>query len=88
MRLRLRNGERLERTLRPLLGARCFRSRAPVFYLSYLRSELTRRKSRTILTLLGLAIGVALVIVISSLSRGLDRAQGKALNPLSRSAPT
>jgi ABC-type antimicrobial peptide transport system permease subunit len=54
-----------------------------VFYLSYLRSELTRRKSRTILTLLGLAIGVALVIVISSLSRGLDRAQGKALNPLS-----
>jgi ABC-type antimicrobial peptide transport system permease subunit len=54
-----------------------------VFYLSYLRSELTRRKSRTILTLLGLAIGVALVIVISSLSRGLDRAQSKALNPLS-----
>jgi putative ABC transport system permease protein len=54
-----------------------------VFYLSYLRSELTRRKGRTILTLLGLAIGVALVIVISSLSRGLDRAQGKALNPLS-----
>ena len=54
-----------------------------MFYLSYLRSELTRRKSRTILTLLGLAIGVALVIVISSLSRGLDRAQGKALNPLS-----
>ena len=54
-----------------------------MFYLSYLRSELTRRKSRTILTLLGLAIGVALVIIISSLSRGLDRAQSKALNPLS-----
>ena len=50
-----------------------------VFYLSYIRSELVRRKSRTILTLLGLAIGVALVIVISSLSRGLDRLQIKAM---------
>ena len=54
-----------------------------MFYLSYLRSELVRRKSRTILTLLGLAIGVALVIVISSLSRGLDHAQATALDPLS-----
>jgi putative ABC transport system permease protein len=54
-----------------------------VFYLSYIRSELFRRKSRTILTLLGLAIGVALVIVISSLSRGVDHAQKQALNPLS-----
>src|SRR5581483_8542959 len=56
---------------------------AAVFYLSYVRSELLRRRSRTILTLLGLAIGVALVIVISSLSRGLDRAQAQALDPLS-----
>ena len=54
-----------------------------MFYLSYIRSELLRRKSRTILTLLGLAIGVALVIVISSLSRGVDDAQKQALNPLS-----
>ena len=54
-----------------------------MFYLSYVRSELLRRRSRTILTLLGLAIGVALVIVISSLSRGLDRAQAQALDPLS-----
>ncbi len=54
-----------------------------MFYLSYIRSELLRRRSRTILTVLGLAIGVALVIVISSLSRGLDRAQKQALNPLS-----
>ncbi len=54
-----------------------------MFYLSYLRSELLRRKSRTILTVLGLALGVALVIVISSLSRGLDHAQRTALNPLS-----
>jgi putative ABC transport system permease protein len=54
-----------------------------MFYLSYIRSELLRRKGRTILTLLGLAIGVALVIVISSLSRGVDHAQKEALNPLS-----
>ena len=54
-----------------------------MFYLSYLRSELIRRKGRTILTLLGLAIGVALVITISSLSRGLDDAQANALDPLS-----
>jgi ABC-type antimicrobial peptide transport system permease subunit len=33
--------------------------------------------------LLGLALGVALVIVISALSRGLDQAQETALNPLS-----
>lgn len=54
-----------------------------MFYLSYLRSELVRRKGRTILTLLGLALGVALVIVITSLSHGLDQAQKTALNPLS-----
>ena len=54
-----------------------------MFYLSYLRSELLRRKGRTILTLLGLALGIALVIVITALSHGLDRAQKTALNPLS-----
>jgi ABC-type antimicrobial peptide transport system permease subunit len=54
-----------------------------VFYLSYLRSELIRRKGRTILTVAGLSIGVALVIVISSLTRGLDNAQKTALDPLS-----
>jgi putative ABC transport system permease protein len=54
-----------------------------VFYLSYLRSELMRRKGRTILTLLGLALGIALVIVITALSHGLDQAQKTALNPLS-----
>ncbi len=54
-----------------------------MFYLSYLRSELVRRKGRTILTVAGLSIGVALVIVISSLTRGLDHAQKTALDPLS-----
>jgi hypothetical protein len=50
-----------------------------VLYLAYLRRELLRRRARTIL---GLARGVALVIEISSLSRGLDDAQETALDPL------
>jgi ABC-type antimicrobial peptide transport system permease subunit len=54
-----------------------------VFYLRYVRSELLRRRTRTILTLLGLALGVALVIAITGLTHGLDRAQKTALNPLS-----
>ena len=54
-----------------------------MFYLRYLRNELLRRRTRTILTTLGLAVGVALVIVIASLARGLDKAQEKALDPLS-----
>jgi ABC-type antimicrobial peptide transport system permease subunit len=53
-----------------------------VFFLRYLRSELLRRRGRTIVTLLGLGLGVALVIAIASLSTGLDRAQKKTLNPL------
>ena len=53
-----------------------------MFYLRYLRAELLRRRGRTILTLLGLAIGVGLVIAISSLSRGLDDAQKETLDPL------
>ena len=54
-----------------------------MFYLRYLRSELLRRRARTILTVLGLAVGVGLVIAISGLSRGLDDAQKTALDPLS-----
>ena len=55
-----------------------------MFYLRYVRNELVRRRTRTILTLLGLGLGVALVIAIASLSKGLDRAQKKTLNPLGR----
>jgi len=54
-----------------------------VFYLRYVQHELLRRRARTILTVLGLALGVGLVIVISGLSNGLDHAQKTALNPLS-----
>ncbi len=53
-----------------------------MFYLSYVRRELSRRAGRTILTAMGLAIGVGLVIMITALSSGLDRAQTKILGPL------
>src|SRR5713226_4004314 len=68
-----------------------------MFFLGYVRSELLRRRARTILTLLGLGLGVALVVAISAISRGLDHAQKTALDPLSgigtdltvtRAAPT
>ena len=53
-----------------------------MFYLRYLRNELVRRRTRTILTLVGLGLAVALVVAITSLSTGLDRAQKKTLDPL------
>ena len=53
-----------------------------MFYVRYLRAELVRRRARTILTLLGLAVGVGLVIAIASLSKGLDEAQSATLDPL------
>ncbi|HET7513917.1 MAG TPA: ABC transporter permease [Gaiella sp.] len=53
-----------------------------MFFARYARSELTRRRGRTIVTVSGLALGVALVILIASLTRGLDQAQDKALDPL------
>jgi ABC-type lipoprotein release transport system permease subunit len=53
-----------------------------LFYLRYLRNELLRRRTRTIVTLVGLGLGVALVVAIASLSNGLDRAQHKTLDPL------
>lgn len=53
-----------------------------MFFLSYTMAELRRRRTRTILTALGLAVGVALVIVVNALSSGLDRAQARVLSPL------
>ena len=51
-------------------------------YLTYMLSELRRRKGRTLLTALGLAVGIALVITVSGLSAGLDNAQASVLKPL------
>jgi putative ABC transport system permease protein len=53
-----------------------------VFFVRYVRSELVRRRSRTILTVLGLGLGVALVVAITAISNGLDDAQKSALDPL------
>jgi ABC-type antimicrobial peptide transport system permease subunit len=53
-----------------------------VFFVRYLFAELGRRRGRTVLTALGLAVGVALVIVVNALSSGLDRAQAQVLEPL------
>lgn len=50
--------------------------------LRYAGNELRRRSARTILTALGLAAGVALVMGIVGVSDGLDSAQRKVLSPL------
>jgi ABC-type antimicrobial peptide transport system permease subunit len=53
-----------------------------MFALRYMASELRRRKGRTVLTALGLGLGVALVVAVGALSTGLDRAQTRILEPL------
>jgi ABC-type antimicrobial peptide transport system permease subunit len=53
-----------------------------MFYLQYLSAELRRRPGRTLLTALGLAVGVGLVVIVGALSRGLDDAQKEVLEPL------
>ena len=54
-----------------------------MFQFGYVFNELRRRLGRTILTSLGLAAGVGLVIGIIGVSQGLDQAQAKVLAPLS-----
>src|SRR5829696_4655404 len=53
-----------------------------MFYFSYISAELRRRKARTLLTALGLAVGVGLVATVTALSNGLDDAQDEVLRPL------
>jgi len=53
-----------------------------VFHVTYIGRELRRRFGRTLLTALGLALGVGLVIGIIGVSQGLDDAQAKVLAPL------
>jgi putative ABC transport system permease protein len=53
-----------------------------VFFIRYIAAELRRRSGRTVLTALGLAVGVGLVVTVSALSKGLDDAQTKVLRPL------
>src|SRR5262249_13594653 len=53
-----------------------------MFFLTYILSELRRRSGRTVLTALGLGLGVGLVVTVNALSAGLDDAQAKILEPL------
>jgi ABC-type antimicrobial peptide transport system permease subunit len=53
-----------------------------VFSLSYAWNELHRRLGRTLVTAIGLAAGVGLVMGIIGVSQGLSDAQTKALSPL------
>lgn len=53
-----------------------------MFFLTYIYRELRRRVGRTILTVLGLALGVGLVASVTAVSNGLDAAQAEVLNPL------
>jgi len=53
-----------------------------MFFLAYTWSELRRRRGRTLLTAVGLGVGVGLVVAVNALSAGLDDAQDKVLEPL------
>jgi ABC-type antimicrobial peptide transport system permease subunit len=53
-----------------------------MFYAGYMLAELRRRLGRTVVTAVGLAVGIGLVITVSALSSGLDDAQAKVLAPL------
>lgn len=53
-----------------------------MFFVTYMLSELRRRMGRTVLTALGLGLGVGLVVTVNALSTGLDRAQAAVLEPL------
>jgi ABC-type antimicrobial peptide transport system permease subunit len=53
-----------------------------MFFITYMLSELRRRSGRTVLTALGLGLGVGLVVTVNALSTGLDRAQATILEPL------
>ena len=53
-----------------------------MFVLSYMAAELRRRRARTVLTALGLAVGVGLVVTVNALATGLSDAQHRVLAPL------
>ncbi|MGW7054084.1 ABC transporter permease [Streptomyces sp. NPDC054887] len=51
-------------------------------FFTYLRRELRRRRKAAFVVASGLALGIALVIVVSSVSAGMGRAQDKVLESL------
>jgi putative ABC transport system permease protein len=53
-----------------------------VFFFTYLGRELQRRRRQAVVTALGLALGIGLVITVTALSSGVRDAQGKVLGAL------
>ncbi|MFD6334135.1 ABC transporter permease [Streptomyces niveus] len=51
-------------------------------FFTYLRRELRRRRKAALVVASGLALGIALVIVVNSASAGMQQAQGKVLESL------
>ncbi|MGC4949903.1 ABC transporter permease [Streptomyces sp. DT224] len=51
-------------------------------FFTYLRRELRRRRKAALVVASGLALGIALVIVVSSVSSGMGKAQDKVLESL------
>ncbi|MEV3990607.1 ABC transporter permease [Streptomyces sp. NPDC049837] len=51
-------------------------------FFTYLRRELRRRRKAAFVVASGLALGIALVIVVNSVTAGMNRAQGKVLESL------
>ncbi|WP_405793626.1 ABC transporter permease [Streptomyces sp. NBC_01506] len=51
-------------------------------FFTYLRRELRRRRKAALVVASGLALGIALVIVVNSVSSGMQQAQGKVLESL------
>ncbi|MFI9113939.1 ABC transporter permease [Streptomyces venezuelae] len=51
-------------------------------FFTYLRRELRRRRRAALVVASGLALGIALVIVVNSVSTGMNQAQGKVLESL------
>ena len=52
-------------------------------YGTYLRRELAGRKKQTMIVAIGLAIAIALVIVVNALTAGVRDAQAQALESVS-----
>lgn len=51
-------------------------------FFTYLRRELRRRRKAALVVASGLALGIALVIIVSSVSSGMSKAQDKVLQSL------
>ncbi|MER7110254.1 ABC transporter permease [Streptomyces sp. NPDC000229] len=51
-------------------------------FFTYLRRELRRRRKAALVVASGLALGIALVIVVDSVTAGMNRARGKVLESL------